>query len=245
MDPIKITYIGGYSMKKYLLATGIASLTLVATACGSEESSSGGEESSSSEESSGEESSDENTNEGSDDNSDSSATEEASAGKVENQEGDTVENEAGTFEVIKRVDNVASVKTGPINLDIDEAKVIQGELNSEYQEILERDSAEISYIQVDLTAENTEETPVDFYATEGTITTNTGEQLESDMFFGEPIDGMFLDAVTQTGNSIYILENSTAEEVESATLRIGAPVNEDFEDVGESIEEEINFNGGN
>ncbi|SDW12225.1 hypothetical protein SAMN05421781_0519 [Marinococcus luteus] len=237
-------------MKKYLLATGIASLTLVATACGSEESSDDGEESSSSEESSegepsGEESSDESNNEESDDNSDSSDTEEASAGDVENQEGDTVENEAGTFEVVKRVDDAASVETGPINLDIDEAKVIQGELNSEYQEILERESAEISYIQFDLTAENTEEAPVDFYATEGTITTNTGEQLESDMFFGEPIDGMFLDAVTQTGNSIYILENSTAEEIESATLRIGAPVNEDFEDVGESVEEEIDFTGGN
>ncbi|MBP1969130.1 hypothetical protein J2Z83_001233 [Virgibacillus natechei] len=87
--------------------------------------------------------------------------------------------------------------------------------------------------------ENTREEDTIFYASQATLTTNTGEQLEPDMFFSEHIDGEFIGPVTKSGSSFYILENSKAEDIESIRLIFSGASNEDWEDIGEEIDIEI------
>lgn len=234
-------------MKKYLLMAGIATTTIALSACGggensgsdSENQNSSNEESESDEENNQEESS-------GDESSDSEDSEGETMSKEENenqeaQAGDTVESDAGSFNMVKRTDDIGTVETGPLAATFESAKVIDGELTEEYQDILETDSENLTYIQLDMSVENTQEEPVNFYPSQATITTNSGEQLDPDGFLGEHISGEFLDAVTQEGYNVYVLENSEAEEIEEITVRMSAPTDEDFNEVGDSVEQTITF----
>ncbi len=157
----------------------------------------------------------------------------------EAQVGDTITNEAGEMTLVSRTDDVGTFESGPIKLTIDKANGVSGKLSDEMAEMMETE--ELEYIQVDMTVENTTEENITFYASQAVMTTNTGEQLEPDMWLSDHIDGEYIGQVTKTGTSHYILENSKAEDVESIRLIFSAPSNEDWEDVGEEIDIEIDL----
>ncbi|MBB6449476.1 hypothetical protein HNR44_001425 [Geomicrobium halophilum] len=98
---------------------------------------------------------------------------------------------------------------------------------------------EAEYIQVDMTVENASEDDISFYPSQATMITDTGEQLEPEMMASERIEGQFLGQVEKQGTSIYMLENSTADEVEIVELRFDALHDDELNDLGESIETEI------
>lgn len=158
----------------------------------------------------------------------------------ENKVGDTVTNEAGESLLVSRTDDVGTFESGPIKLTIEKANGVSMKINDDYVDML--GGKELEYIQVDMTVENTSDDHISFYASQATMTTSTGEQLESDMLMSDHIDGEFLGAVTKSGSSFYFLENSKAEDVESIKLFYSAPHDENFEDIGDKIEVEIPLN---
>lgn len=158
----------------------------------------------------------------------------------ENKVGDTVTNEAGESLLVSRTDDVGTFESGPIKLTIEKANGVSMKVNDDYVDML--GGKELEYIQVDMTVENTSDDHISFYASQATMTTSTGEQLESDMLMSDHIDGEFLGAVTKSGSSFYFLENSKAEDVESIKLFYSAPHDENFEDIGDKIEVEIPLN---
>lgn len=170
----------------------------------------------------------------------SESTETMTEEENENKEasvGDTIKNESGETTLVSRTDDVGTFETGPIVLNIKKVNGASAKFNSETAEIL--GSENVEYIQVDVEVENTSEENVTFYPSQATLTTSTGEQLEPDMLMSEHIDGEFIGAVKKSGTNIYILENSKAEDVESVRLIYSAPVDENYEDIGEEIDTEV------
>ena len=65
---------------------------------------------------------------------------------------------------------------------------------------------------------------------------------ECGLKLSEYIEGEFLGNVKHSGNLVYILKNSKAEDVTNLTLHIDAPHNENFENVGEEVKIDITLN---
>nr|WP_289038202.1 DUF4352 domain-containing protein [uncultured Allobacillus sp.] len=155
----------------------------------------------------------------------------------EAHEGDVVTSEIGDARVVSRVDDFGTFESGPIKVTIDKANGVSLDVSDGYVEYFETDQLE--YFQVDLTVENTSEDKITFYASQATMTTSTGEQIEKDRMQSDHIDADFLGPVTKNGTLIYTLENSNAEDVESIKLFFSAPLNDNWDDMGEELEIEI------
>lgn len=153
------------------------------------------------------------------------------------QVGDTVTSEAGDVTLVSRTDDVGTFESGPINLTIEKVNGASADLTGEIADMMETE--ELEYIQVDMNVENTSEDTISFYASQATLTTNTGDQLEPDMLMSDHIAGEFIGEVNKSGTSFYMLENSKAEDVESVRLIYNAASNENFEDIGDEIDIEV------
>jgi hypothetical protein len=156
------------------------------------------------------------------------------AGGWETQVGETVENDGGTFTLLGRNDEVKPVKTGPITLSIPQVNRTSGVLKGDMKEMFESEVA--NYIQVDMEVENATDETVNFYASQATITTNTGEQIDAEMLISDHIAGEYIGKVKKKGSVFFFLENSKAEDIEWVRILIDAPSNADFETIGDDID---------
>lgn len=154
--------------------------------------------------------------------------------------GDVITNEAGASTLVSRTDDIGTFESGPIQLTIKKANGVSMDVSDDYIDYFEAE--ELEYIQVDLQVENTSEDNVTFYASQAIMTTSTGEQLEPDMLLSDHIDGDYFGKVNKSGTSFYVLENSKAEDVESIRLIFSAAHDENFEDIGEELDIEIELN---
>ncbi|MBF6634615.1 MAG: hypothetical protein ITG06_11105 [Planococcus sp. (in: Bacteria)] len=101
---------------------------------------------------------------------------------------------------------------------------------------------EVHVFTIQFAGENTSEEDVSFYLGQAIAITNTKEQLEPDMLLSEYIDGEYMGQVRHEGHNVYILKNSTVDELESIELRIQAPMDSSFETVGEEASHTIEVN---
>ena len=101
---------------------------------------------------------------------------------------------------------------------------------------------EVHVFTIQFAGENTSEEDMSFYLGQATAITNTKEQLEPDMLLSEYIDGEYMGEVRHEGHNVYILKNSTVDELESIELRIQAPMDSNFETVGEEVSHTIEVN---
>lgn len=101
---------------------------------------------------------------------------------------------------------------------------------------------EVHAFTIQFAGENTSEEDMSFYLDQAVAITNTKEQLDPDMLLSEYIDGEYLGQVRHEGHNVYILKNSTVDELESIELRIIAPYDANFETVGEDVSHTIEVN---
>jgi hypothetical protein len=133
---------------------------------------------------------------------------------------------------------------GPLNYNISGIQLKK--LEPKTQDVADMFEVEIgdvvNAITIEMTGENTAEEDMSFYLGQATIVTNTKEQLEPDMYLSEHIEGDYLGQVIHTGYNVYILKNSTVDDLKSIELRISAPMNSNFESIGEDIVQTIEVN---
>lgn len=132
-------------------------------------------------------------------------------------------------------------QTGPINYTIEGIQVSKlTATTDETAQLLgiERDK-EVALVAINASAENTTQDTVNFYLGQSTITTNTKEQVDSDMVLSEYIDGEFLGNVVHSGNVIFILPNSSASDITNVTLYVDAPSDSNFMSVGDNVQVDI------
>ncbi|GAK12205.1 DUF4352 domain-containing protein [Geomicrobium sp. JCM 19039] len=154
--------------------------------------------------------------------------------------GETVSDENGEQTLVSLNEDIDTIESGPIVLEIEKVNGVSAVFEGMAADML--DDPEVEYIQVDMVVENTSDDDVTFYASQAKLITDTGEQLDPDMWFSDHLDGDYFGNVTKSGSSIYILENSMAEDVTSVELRYSAPFDTDsWDDLGEDIKIEIDL----
>lgn len=152
--------------------------------------------------------------------------------------GETIENDGGSFTLVAREDTIDTVETGPMTLDIPQLNIQDVELSGDLLEFIEFEPTGI--IQIDMEVSNTSDDDINFYPDQATITTNTGEQLEADLWFSDHIGGEYLGAVNKSGSVYYLLENSNPEDIDTIRITMSAPTTTaDWENAGEAVDFEV------
>lgn len=215
-------------MRKVLLAVLFLLISAVLFACGSDaEAEDDAQKSSEGTEVSAEE------DEGNGDDSEEQAEDSESP-----KPGETEETEDGTRTLHRMWEEGETFETGPIVLTIDKVATAEASFEGETADMMETDH--IEYVQVDVSVENTSDSDVTFYAGQGRMATNTGEQIEPDMWLSGYIDGEMMAGTKANDTFYYMLENSEAEDVDSVRLVFSAPYDsESFDDLGEELDFEI------
>ncbi|WP_444683859.1 hypothetical protein [Alkalicoccus luteus] len=172
-------------------------------------------------------------------NEDEEVMEEVQEDGWETEVGETIENEGGTFTLHARQDDIDTIETGPVIMDILQVNTVSGELTPDMAELMESDV--IDYIQIDVEVQNSSDDDITFYVNQATISTDTGEQLESDWLMSDYLDSDMMANTTHSGSFFFILENSNAEDVNSVRMTWSAPIDEDWNELGEDIDIEISF----
>lgn len=125
------------------------------------------------------------------------------------------------------------LEMGPMLLEIGMLAVVDIQPDEDSKELFFDDKSETRAVIIDMKVENTSEADVTFDPNMAVIVTNTGEQLEPDMFLTDSFGGDFLGKVKKEGQIWWIL-NDIEQEVTSVKLIISPPYNtDDWEDLGE------------
>lgn len=170
--------------------------------------------------------------------SDSASDESASDTSDETETGEVVEENGMRKEpVYTNTELGISGQTGPFTYSVTGIQVSKlTATTDEAADLLgiEKDK-EVALVVIDASAENTTDDTNYFYIGQATLTSNTKEQVEADMFLSDYIDGEFLGNVINSGSLIYILPNSSATDITNVTLHISAPSNSDYENIGDEV----------
>ena len=100
---------------------------------------------------------------------------------------------------------------------------------------LEKDK-EYAVVVAHFDVENTSDETISFYPDQSVMTTNTKEQINASLFLSDSVGGDFIGKVKKSGNVIFILKNSSADDLANVTIHINAPHNDSFDSVGDPVE---------
>lgn len=170
------------------------------------------------------------------DSADVDETEDTTAATSENE---VVEAEGGKRTIIIPAVDVNETQTsGSFDVTLLKAEVSQFEPSPDFVDMFGGDKLAMVTLQVEAT-NNSEDTNT-IYPDQGTIVTNTGNQVDADIFFSDDVGGDFLGEVTKSGDIFFFYEGN-AEEIETLKYVINAPHNENFDSLGEDLEFNIEF----
>lgn len=135
--------------------------------------------------------------------------------------------------------DIKPVELGPINLLIENVTVLDIRPNEEYKDYLFEGRDELRAIVATVNAENTSEDDLEFYIYDTILTTDTGQQLESNWDLTTGIDGEFYGQVNKDGEVWWTLDD-TEQDISSVQMIISPPYDMDnYEDLSE--EERLEF----
>ncbi|GIN93376.1 hypothetical protein J22TS1_44270 [Siminovitchia terrae] len=125
------------------------------------------------------------------------------------------------------------VEMGPMKLYIESAGVLEIEPNEEAKDMFFEGRDKVRGIIIDMKAENTSDNDVEFHPNQAILVTDTGEQVESDMYLMGDVGGDFLGKVKKEDQTWWIL-NDPDKDIKSIKMIINPPSNsDDFEDLSE------------
>ena len=154
--------------------------------------------------------------------------------------GKTYKNEGNSMDVIKagRVDQ--TYKIGPLNLTV--YGVLTGrftEFNEELKAYYDTDEP-VDVVTIFYSVENTEDKNIHFYVGQSSITTDTKEQIEPDIFAGQEGGGEMLGQVEKEGVNLYYPNN--AEDIKEITWHVADASDDNFANIAEGIKLKFTFN---
>ena len=132
-------------------------------------------------------------------------------------------------------------ETGPFKYSIDAIQVskLTATTDDMAQMLGIEKGKEIALVVVNASAENTTEDTLYFYLGQATLTSDTKEQVDPDLMLSDYIDGEFIGNVIHSGSMMYLLKNSSAEDITKVSLHIDGPSDEGFNTVGEEVSLDI------
>lgn len=180
--------------------------------------------------------------------SEAAASENTSEPTEQNDDESTVgtvvsENGIAKIPVITDKELGLTGSAGPINYSIDAIQI--SKLTATTDDMasmlsIEKDK-EVALVVVDVTVENTSEDDITFYMDQAVLVSSTKEQVDPDMWLSDYLGGDYLGQVVKSGSLMYILPNSSAEDITSITLRASAPIDADWNSLSDDISIELKF----
>lgn len=146
---------------------------------------------------------------------------------------DVVKNETGELVLLKENHEIEElIKSGPIHISISTIQLGQFKINKNMQELFDN-KEEVGIITVKMTVENTEDKNVSIYPDQAILTTNTGEQIDADVWLSDDVGGDFYGKVSKKGDVVFLLD-LPVEEVNEIKLIIDPASDENYESLEEA-----------
>lgn len=131
------------------------------------------------------------------------------------------------------------IEMGDMRLTISHIEVAEIEPDEDVKELYFDNQEKVKAIVVDMETENTSDEDIEFYPEYSIMVTNTGEQLESDMFLSGDAGGEFFGKVKKEGQAWWILKYPDSD-ITSTKMIINPPSRmNDWESISE--EKRIEF----
>ena len=158
----------------------------------------------------------------------------------EDKTGEVTESDLGTMTILYQNKELNTpIVSGPVNASLNKVQVAKLEVSEAYKETFDnQDIATI--ITIEAIAENTVDDTTNFYLDQATLVTDTGQQVDADLFFSDSVGGEFLGKVKKEGNIIWVLKHD--EDIKKITLHANGASNGDYTTVGEDVKVEIELN---
>lgn len=102
---------------------------------------------------------------------------------------------------------------------------------------------EVGAVVVTFDVENTSTDTISWYPEQSTITTNTQEQANANMFLSDSdVGGDFIGNVKKSGQVMFILPNSDAKDLTQVSVHIDGPYDSNYNTVGDAVTIDIPVN---
>ena len=145
---------------------------------------------------------------------------------------DVQESELGTNKIYMKNKALTIAETmGPIQFAIDKVQTSRLRVAEAYRDSFDGQE-EVTVVAMNMLAENTVDETMSFHPNQATLVTNTGEQVEADLFFSDDVGGEFLGKVKKEGNVLFFVK-AKPEELTDLKVVIDGPFNENFDKVAE------------
>ena len=130
-------------------------------------------------------------------------------------------------------DTPKSIKMGPMELTINGVHVLHIDTDEDGKQLYFNGKEKAAAILVDMKASNTSDDDVTFNPNQAIITTDTGEQVESDIMLMGEAGGDFLGKVEKEGQTWWLLKN-VDKEIKKITMVFTPPSDmESWDDLAE------------
>lgn len=163
-----------------------------------------------------------------------------SVGAQLEEEGDEEENEFGTFTLVNHAEVSEEVSDDLFTVQVDEVKVVETEMEADYED--EFMSEDPTLIFVHFNTEHTADDMAGIYPDYSSIEVDMGEEDAARgnaiTHMADDVGGEFNDGETREGWVLYELQDVTAEEVETLTVMVDPPHDENHDTVSGDDEEE-------
>ncbi|WP_078596659.1 hypothetical protein [Evansella clarkii] len=145
------------------------------------------------------------------------------------------ESEAGTLTILKEETELDITETsGEMRLTVNAVQIADFDINEEFADFF-NGLSEATVFTFHIDAENVSEEDLGFYPNQSTITTNTGQQISSNLLLSDDVGGEFFGNVKKIGE-VFFLADRIDEEITSIRWIIDGPHDEDYETVGERMD---------
>lgn len=152
-------------------------------------------------------------------------SEDDSVGKVENLEF----GKRTTLKSNKEI-NIEQTQ-GPIKAKITDIQMSKLETNENGKSLFNGKDT-VYFVTIAMEVENTSTDTISIYPDQGTLVTDTKEQVEANLLLSESkLGGEYIGNVIKKGNVIFIID-SNPEEINNIKFTFNAPHNSNFENVG-------------
>lgn len=151
--------------------------------------------------------------------------------------GETTESELGKMTVLYKDKELnMAVNSGPVNATLDKIQLATMEPSESSKEMF-GGQEKVTIVTIEASAENTVDDTTNYYLNQAKLVTDTGQQVDSDIWFSDDVGGEFLGKVKKNGNIIWVLKHDEA--VKKVTLHISGASNNNLDRLGEDLKVEI------
>lgn len=150
------------------------------------------------------------------------------------------ETDIGLMTIYKTNDKVnLEQQSGPFIVKVLKSRLSTLEVNEDSR-FMFNGKDKVTILTLYIEAENTNGETNFIYPDQGTIVTNTKEQIECNMWLSDNIGGDFIGKVIKEGNIFFVLD-SQPEEITEIKYIISGAHDENLDNIGEDITFELNF----